>query len=148
MVFKYLLALLIMLCISVPVMLLSSVIMSYLIGTIITTWSVEGGNLQIIGFLFGLFGISTEMTALIGRFFVSEIVLFGSVAVQTYETFSICQKYLSQVKIMNLSMIFATVIVLAVLLYDTRLSGIYNLFFVLNIYIFFYLSAFICKKAS
>ena len=60
MVFKYLLALLIMLCISVPVMLLSSVIMSYLIGTIITTWSVEGGNLQIIGFLFGLFGISKE----------------------------------------------------------------------------------------
>ena len=146
MFFKYLLALLIMLCISVPVMLLSSVIISYLIGTIITAWSVEGGNLQIIGFLFGLFGISTEMTTLIGRFFVSEIVLFGSVAGQTYAAFVICQKYLSEVKIINLSMISATVIILAVLIYDTSLSGILTLLFVLNIYIFFYLSALACKN--
>jgi len=147
MFFKYLLALLIMLCISVPVMLLSSVIISYLIGTIITAWSVKGGNLQIIGYLYELFGISTEITTLIGQFFVSEIVLFGAIAGQTYATFGICQKYLSEVKIMNLSMIFATVIILAVLFYDfTTLSGIFNVLFVLNIYIFFYVSAWACKN--
>tara|TARA_B100000780_G_C20930393_1_gene370870 strand:+ start:198 stop:638 length:441 start_codon:yes stop_codon:yes gene_type:complete len=146
MFFKYLLALLIMLCISVPVMLLSSVIISYLIGTIITAWSVEGGNLQIIGYLYELFGISTEITTLIGQFFVSEIVLFGAIAGQTYATFGICQKYLSEVKIMNLSMIFATMIILAVLFYDTTLSGIFNVLFVLNIYIFFYVSAWACKN--
>jgi len=146
MFFKYLLALLIMFCISVPVMLLSSVIISYLIGTIITAWSVEGGNLQIIGYLYELFGISTEITTLIGQFFVSEIVLFGAIAGQTYATFGICQKYLSEVKIMNLSMIFATMIILAVLFYDTTLSGIFNVLFVLNIYIFFYVSAWACKN--
>ena len=146
MVFKYFLALLIMLCISIPVMLLFSVIISYLIGTIITAWSVEGGNLQIIGYLYELFGISTEITTLIRQFFVSEIVLFGAIAGQTYATFGICQKYLSEVKIMNLSMIFATVIILAVLIYDTSLSGIFTLLFVLNIYIFFYLSALACKN--
>ena len=146
MVFKYFLALLIMLCISVPVMLLSSVIMSYLIGTVITAWNVEGGNLQIIGYLFEIFGISTEITTLIGQFFVSEIVLFGAIAGQTYAAFGICQKYLSEVKIMNLSMIFATMIILAVLFYDTTLGVIFNGLFVLNIYIFFYVSAWACKN--
>ena len=148
MVLKYFLALLIMMVVSLPIMLLCSIFTSYLLSTVIDAWSVEWGNLQIIGWLFELFGISRNTTILIGQFFVAEIILSGAIFGLIFTTNALCQKYLEDVKITNLSICFATIIGILVLFFDVSTNGVFKILAIINIYALFYFSAWAAKSES
>jgi len=141
MVVKYFLALVMMMLISLPIMLLCSIFTSYLLNTVIDAWSVEWGNLQIIGWLFQVFGVSREITVLVGQFFVAEIILAGAIFGLTFATHALCQKYLDEVKITKLNMFFATIIGILALFFDISIDGIFKIVAVINIYALFYFSA-------
>ena len=130
-----------MLILGIPIMLICGAITSYLLGTIISAWSVEGGNLQILGFLFELFGVPRHITVMIGQFLIAEIVLIGSVFGLVFITNSIATKYLSKINLIAASMIFGTVIGVGILFLGSSVEGIFKIIAILNIFLILYISS-------
>ena len=143
---QYILAVGLMFILSIPIMLICGAFTNYLLSTIISAWSIEGGNLQILGFLFDLFGVPQNITAMIGKVLIAEIVLIGSIFGLVVATDTIATKYLPKINLITVSMIFAAVLGVGLLFLDSSVDGIYKVFAILNIVVVLYISSRMCIK--
>lgn len=137
---RYFLALVILLILTAPIMMVSGFLTNYAIGTIVDAWSTEGGNLQLILMIFRAFGISDQISMLIGQAIVAELVLIGSIFGLFSITSSIYRytKYLANVRVMIIGMIFSTIVSLGILGFESQLGVGFQLFALLNVFIITY----------
>ena len=143
---RYFLAVGLMFILSIPIMLISGAFTNYLLSTIISAWSIEGGNLQILGFLFDLFGVPQNVTTMIGKLLISEIVLIGSIFGLVVATDTITTKYLPEINLVTVSMIFATMLGIALFFLDSSVDSIFKIVAILNIVVVLYISSRMCIK--
>ena len=146
MIKQYILALGLMFILSIPIMLICGAFTNYILSTIISAWSIEGGNLQILGFLFDLFGVPHHVTTLIGKMLIAELILIGSIFGLVFAMGAISSKYLPKINLLTVSMIYSAVVGVGILFLDSSTDGIFKIFAIFNVSLIFYIVGRITSK--
>ena len=143
---KYVLSVVVLFVIAVPIMTISGLFTNYLVNTVIRAWSVDGGNLQILSFLFSIFNVPPHVSELIGRIIVAELVLFGAILGTVMAANIVFTKYIPDIKIFNASMLFCSCISILILFFETGLGFILTVLGIINLFLIFYAAAKIIEK--